>query len=302
MSLKKDLNFGINMTNKIESKLERDLKKEFAKTLKEVKSKIARAYEKYDVMTYQEMNKFNRLKNLQKELNAQITRLGSKNINLYNKRLGEVYTETYYATGYAMEKGVQAKLSYTSLDSRVIKATLQNPISGLTLNERLRNDRRGVIIRIKGTVTQGLIKGDSYSSMAKALTESMEMEYNKAIRIARTEAHRCQVIGRRESLDHAEEKGVVGSYIWNATLDGRTRDSHGIMDGQKADKDGYFTLPSGLKTLGPGLSGDPAEDINCRCSLTYQIDGFEPTERRVRGEGVIPYTSYSDWKENRLAG
>jgi len=302
MSLKNDLNFGINMTNKIEVKLEKELKAEFRKSLKSIKSQIANAYEKYDVMTYQEMNKYNRLINLQKELNVQISALSKKTISLNNKRLGEVYTGSYYSTGYAMEKGVQAKLSYTMINAKTIKATLQNPISGLTLNERLQNQRRKVIIRIKSTITQGLIRGVSYSEMAKSISESMDMEYKKATAIARTEAHRCQIVGRREGLDHAQEEGVKGSYVWSATLDGLTRDSHGEMDGQKADKDGYFTLPCGVKTLGPSLSGIAEEDINCRCTLVYQIDGFEPKQRRARGEGVIPYTNYTDWKESRLGG
>ena len=55
--------------------------------------------------------------------------------------------------------------------------------------------RREVIIRIKSVLTQGLIKGESYGKMAKGIQAGLEMEYTKAIRIARTEAHRCQQMG-----------------------------------------------------------------------------------------------------------
>lgn len=301
MSLQNDLNFGIKYTNKIAQELERELKREFQNTLKELKSLIAKQYELHD-MTYTEMQKYNRLKNLQKEIEKHLSELSKASGASLRNGLGSIYAESYYTTAYAMERAVQAKLSYTALDRRVIQAMVQNPLSGLTLNERLLNQRREVIIRIKSVLTQGLIKGESYGKMAKSIQAGLEMEYTKAIRIARTEAHRCQQIGRAESLHHAEEQGVKGHYVWRSALDSRTRDSHRAMDGQVADKDGYFTLPSGLKTAGPGLSGDPAEDINCRCDMVYEVEGFEPTVRRVRGEGVIPYTTYKDWYDNRLAG
>lgn len=301
MSLKSDLSFGVKMTEAIEAQLIRQMTREYKEALKEIKLLIGKSYEKLD-MTYQEMNKYGRLVSLQKEIDAHLTNLANNLGGVYRDNLGEIYTQMYYSTGFAMEKELQAKLSFTQISDKVIKASVQNPISGLTLNERLQAQRRDVIIRIKGSITQGLIRGDSYGKMAGKISEGLDMEYNKAIRIARTEAHRCQQIGRRDSLDHAEEQGVKGYYVWNSALDGKTRDSHRRMDGQKADKDGYFTFPSGVRTLGPGLSGDPAEDINCRCDLIFQIEGFEPSVRRVRGEGVIPYKTYDEWKKNRLNG
>lgn len=301
MALKSDLRYGIRMTSKMEGILEKKLVLEYQKALEDIKNKIAKYYEKYE-MTYQEMNKYNRLKGLKKELQGQIGELSKGSGKVLREGLGEIYRETYYATGFAMEKNVQAKLAYTMIDPKVVTAAIQNPISGLTLNERLRDKRRQVIIRIQSAVTQGLISGDSYGDMANRLSHGMRIEQNKALTIARTEGHRCQQIGRRESLEHAEKQGVKGSYVWNSALDGRTRTSHRDMDGQKADNDGYFTLPSGLKTKGPGLSGDPSEDINCRCDVTYEIIGFEPEKRRIQGEGVVPYKTYNEWYKNRLAG
>jgi hypothetical protein len=282
--------------------LEKELIAEYKKALKVLKKEIGKYYEKYD-MTYQEMNKYNRLKNLKKTMELQVGKLAKSTGKSMRGGLGEIYRRMYYATGYAMEKGVQAKLGYTMVDPAVVSASIQNPISGLTLNERLRENERQVIIKVKAAVTQGLmIPGTTYGDMVGNLTKVFEGDLNKALRVARTETHRCQEIARRESIEHAERQGVKGRYMWNASLDGRTRDSHASMDGKYADKDGYFTLPSGIKTKGPGLTGIASEDINCRCDIIYVIDGFEPKERRVRGEGVVPYKTYAEWYDNRLVG
>lgn len=301
MSLDSNLRYGYRMTDKAEALLEKQLVAEYKVALKAMKAEIGKYYEKYE-MTYQEMNKYNRLVKLKKSLELQIAELTKGTGKTLRGGLGEIYTKMYYTTAFALENGVKAKLGYTMVDPAAVSAALQNPISGLTLNERLQENRRQVIISLKATVTQGLIAGESYGEMARRMSKVLENDLLKAMRIARTEAHRCQMIARRESLQHAESVGVVGRYRWNSSLDTRTRDSHRSMDGQYADKDGYFTLPSGLKTKGPGLSGNPAEDINCRCDMTYVIDGFEPKERRIRGEGVVPYKTYEEWYENRLGG
>jgi len=52
----------------------------------------------------------------------------------------------------------------------------------------------------------------------------------------------------------------------------------------------------------PGELGGPAEEvINCRCTYTGVIAGYEPEARRARDEGIIPYTNYKDWFANRIS-
>ena len=65
--------------------------------------------------------------------------------------------------------------------------------------------------------------------------------------------------------------GMKIARVWVSTKDGRTRDSHKAMDGQEADKDGFFHFPGGGQTAGPGLSGIAEEDIHCRCTVIMQI-------------------------------
>ncbi|SPU09476.1 phage related minor head protein [Bacillus licheniformis] len=43
------------------------------------------------------------------------------------------------------------------------------------------------------------------------------------------------------------------------------------------------------------------DDINCRCSIIFIVNGQKPEVRRSRIAGknvVIPYTTYEEWKNN----
>jgi hypothetical protein len=65
-------------------------------------------------------------------------------------------------------------------------------------------------------------------------------------------------------------------------------------------------LPDGSFTEGPGdnyaaFPGDPQlppeECINCRCTLRYEVTGYNPQLMRTRSEGVVPYQNYMDYAE-----
>ena len=117
--------------------------------------------------------------------------------------------------------------------------------------------------------------------------------------------HECQGqtavnAGTEAAYTRAIDKGVQGSVVWSATLDGRTRDDHAAMDQQVQDENGLFRLPDGETAPYPGWEGlSAAERINCRCTTRFQIDGYEPALRRSRDEGLVPYQSYAEWSTNQ---
>ncbi|MGI5216275.1 phage minor head protein [Nocardia sp. CA-290969] len=66
----------------------------------------------------------------------------------------------------------------------------------------------------------------------------------------------------------AEITGEDLHKVWLATIDGRTRDTHFAVDGQRQPLDGEFELPGGVKMRWPGEPGAPASEVcNCRCAL-----------------------------------
>jgi hypothetical protein len=103
--------------------------------------------------------------------------------------------------------------------------------------------------------------------------------------------------GKLGGIEHAEELGVEIDPTWNSTLDDKVRDTHAAMDGQIADAEGYFHSPAGGRAKYPGGFGIAKEDCNCRCALVARPKGTKPTVRRIRGEGIVTYKTYKEWKE-----
>ena len=161
---------------------------------------------------------------------------------------------------------------------------------------------------VKSTITQGLVLGESYGAMSKRLTSTFEGDAVKARRVVRTEAHRNAQAGSLAASEHANDLGVEMELMWQSTIDDRTRGQHQLMDGKLAvnlstrgskGERWLFTLPDGVTAPAPGMSGYAHHDINCRCAKRSFIKGFEPSVRRIRGEGVVPYKTYTEWAEEK---
>lgn len=276
----------------------------YKESLKRIRTQLGVIYAKYaqgDTLTYAEMTKYNRLASMFDEINWELKSLYGRSINHLIKLGEDVYEASFFRTAYAIEAGggpgAVVSINWGRLAPEAIMASVQNPISGLTLSERLASNRSMIITKIRQEVTQGLIQGESYPKMARRIKKTLDGDATKAMRVVRTEGHRNQQAGRLECIERAETRGVDLERVWSSTVDDRTRDDHQDMDGQVADKDGLFHFPSGGTTPAPGMSGIAEQDINCRCVVRAQIKGFAPKVRRIRGEGETAYRTFSDWKK-----
>ncbi len=172
--------------------------------------------------------------------------------------------------------------------------------------------RAGTLGRVRNAITIGLIRGESYYKMSKNIGDVMGFsvdgkwtgkgESYKAVRIARTEGQRARVAGQMEALKRAKENGIDVHGVWDATLDMKTREAHGAMDGKKADEEGMFYHPSVGRFPGPLHSWVASFDINCRCSVRQELKGFPPKKRFTRGDGEIPWVSYEEWRKGVESG
>jgi len=139
-----------------------------------------------------------------------------------------------------------------------------------------------------------LNQGASYSQIAREIVSLTDRSYSSSLRVAATETHRIQTMAFEDSLGLLDDVGADYGKMWVASLDSKTREDHQSMDGVEADGDGIFTLPDGSAGPGPGLTGEASQDINCRCTAVAIINGQKPTERRIRGEGIVPYKTYAE--------
>lgn len=122
--------------------------------------------------------------------------------------------------------------------------------------------------RVRSVVEAGLDQGDSPSAIAEALRQDQGFSRERALRIARTETVRSESAGTQARYAEAEAKGIRVAQEWLSDAYAAQFDRrHDRMDGKRVDVGEHFVLPSGVRTLGPGLSGDVSEDVNCRCAL-----------------------------------
>ena len=284
---------------------ERKIILSYKKALEENKKKIAAMYEKYgDKVSHADMTSYNRLAVLQKEIAIQLRDLTGENINTTISAIKDSFTNSYYRTAYSFESGLGIKLGFGQLNPDVISASVLNPLDSIKWTAREKDHISKLSNEISGEITQGLIQGKGYSQIAQGITKRTEIAVSKALTIARTEAGRAQSTARVLAYEKAEAAadrlGIKIARVWVSTLDIRTRDSHRSMDGQHADENGMFTLPSGTKTPGPRLSGIAKEDINCRCTTRMEILDVPAKVRKDNiDKSIIKNMSYEEWASEK---
>lgn len=279
--------------DRLEHQTEREIIKVYQEALKEVRAILGEAYAKYDMEMY-EMQKYQRLERLQAQIESVIADVSNKNTTTIKDHISKTYQEAYYRNAYYTESELQIDLAFTFVKPEIIQKVLDNKMTGINWAERMGRNRDETVFQIKQEIAKGLINGESYRKMSRRLKNELDIDANKSLTIARTEGGRARSEATQDSMEEAVEKGVVMKKRWLSTVDERTRTSHRYLDGEVVDIDEKFS--NGL-LMPRDPTGSASEVINCRCEHIAEIEGFEPTERRIRGEGIVDYVTYKQWAE-----
>ncbi|MTI61860.1 MAG: hypothetical protein FH762_18080 [Firmicutes bacterium] len=266
--------------DKIENAAARKIAREYANALEELRTIVRKAYDKHGKdgkLTYEELVKYDRIKKFDKELAAAVNAMHVQASKITREILRNTYKTSFDsvkdAVGQAAGKTIRGIVK-----QEVINEALQNPVSGLTLNDRLQRRRRLIIGDIQETIGQGLYRGESYTDMSRRLKDSLEGDVVKSHRIVRTESHRVMEKSKMDSLEHAANQGVELKKYWLTSEDERVRSSHNHM-GDKYSKENAIPVDENFvndKTGGegpsPGQLGKAEDDVNDRCiSVTIVI-------------------------------
>lgn len=285
---------------KAAAKVEQEIAKAYRRAREEIKTEIAEAYEKYAIegkLTRAEMAKYNRNITLEKNLTKLLGDADAQAIRLGKRLTKEQYEESFFLRAWSLDNQMKSRLRWGTVSQEAVRAIVENDLAKIARTRLKRNSRE----RIRSAIASGLTRGDSYAQMAEQINGVIKGSRSDALRIARTEAHRAQVEGGQKAYEKADDLGIAGNQYWIATLDDRTRDRHGELDGKPRDKEkGGWRVPgTNTYTPGPSQSGIASFDINCRCAVEYRVDDDAPSVRRIRGEGEKPYITYEDWKKER---
>lgn len=289
---------------------EKEIEVLFANRLKVIKQEIADMFERYqsdDIhVTWTEFNKYNRL-------NKELTRIGTMLTDDYRevakaiqKSQQDAYIEKYLMSLYLYEMASQSSMTFDVPNAATIKSAIEQPIEFIRLVPTLQKHRDEVLKKIRIHITQGIMSGEGYSKIAKALRDDIGMTKAQSLRVARTEAGRAMSQAGLDSAKVAKDNGLDMKKRWQATKDTRTRDTHRHLDGKTVGIDDNFHS-SGCIGQAPKLFvgvKSAKENISCRCKLLYYIDEDElPTVMRVRNDEdeneVIPFTTYREWEKQK---
>lgn len=208
----------------------------------------------------------------------------------------DCYALNHNYAAYAIEKETNMNLSFSLYDHKTVERLLKDDPNLLPQPKvNIPLDQRWNQQKITGQITAGILTGDSIPNIAKRLQSVTNMNRVSALCNARTATTGAENAGRIDSYNEAEKKGVNLHKEWLATLDGRTRHSHAVLDGEKRSNDEPFS--NGCMYPGDP-NGLPEEIYNCRCTLIAAVDGVEDIAKSV-GE-YQPRMTYSEWEKSKI--
>ena len=203
---------------------------------------------------------------IKKELESYLKVLHSKNFNTVDEYLKECYEQAHIGTLFDLQgQGIPL----------ILPLDQEQMISVITLNSKLSAPLYNALgynvdalkLDVLREISRGIAQGLSYQEIARNLKNVTNVDYNKTLRIAKTEGHRIQQEATYNVQKRAIAKGAKVVKQWDSTLDGKTRPTHRVLDGQIVGVDEYFKSESGYKALYPSGFGVASEDCNCRCCL-----------------------------------
>lgn len=287
------------------TKGEKQIMKTYQEMLTDLRGFLGNEYAKYaedDVLTYSILARKNQyarfLEEVQKEINIK-----AKDVNeTITKTVTEMYDTAYKGMVNAVavasnDVQLATMLSGVTLTSaQVIKAAVNNPVSKLTLSKTLEKNRKQIIYNIKSTITNGLMNGDRMSTMARKIQNDVDMNYRKAMLIARTEVHRVRETGHNDAANAIDNTLAEADSdyrmvkIWKSMRDEKVRKTnkadHRKMNGQVVLQEEDFELGRGVTAPCPGQSGTAYNDCNCRCYVSHDLmsdeEFFKATGRHFK--------------------
>ena len=290
-----------------EAGAEEEIRKLYKSLLNDLKSDLGKLYannaDDSGVIDFARLQRNSRYANFLELVEKRIDGISSKTRKEIKNTVQNTYKEAYEGLVDAVNKSknmdelAEELKSIKSVTPETLKRAVQNPVSGLTLNDTLEKNRQNVIYDIKQVMNVGLVNGDHVSTIAKMLTEKVDIDYNKAVRICRTEIHRVQEAGHNgaaqeinDILEKSDNVDVFMVKIWHNMGDERVRPqqrrktkkgwrtsynkngaNHMKMEGQTVKANEKFDLGGGAKADCPGSSSVAAHDINCRCFVEYDL-------------------------------
>lgn len=241
---------------------------------------------------------------LKKQLDGFLADLNSGQYKSIDEYLNTCYETGFLGSMYDIHgQGIPI---ITPIDQKkVVKAKDIDSKISKKLYTRMGEDVDLLKKRIANNISRGIATADSFANIARNISSASNVGFNNAMRIARTEGHRIQAAAAFDAQHKAKDAGADIVKQWNSALDGRTRDTHRLLDGQIRELDEPFEV-YGHKARFPSDFGMPSEDINCRCALLQRAkwalddEELQVLKDRAAYYGLDKTESFQDFQKKYL--
>lgn len=283
---------------------EKKIRAAYKQCLKELKQFIGYEYAtlaENGKLTYGILAKKQEQARFLEEVQRHIDRVAPEIRNEMTQLVSSVYNLSYNGMIEAAASSVPSEVSsalkgLSYVQPMQVKSGVDNTlINKIMLNDVLEKNRKGVIYDLKQAINIGITNGETVDMVAKRISKTLDGDYKKSVRVARTEVHRVREAGLSEGAKDFDmqlqeaDTGMRMAKIWRTMKDNRVRPNvvhkskkgtvtkmgHGAnhiqMEGQTVLADEQFELSDGNMTDAPGQSGIASQDINCRCFVRYKL-------------------------------
>lgn len=184
-----------------------------------VKKEVFNAYAGTPKWDYENMTKFGRLDGLVNKVSSNIFGFKGTQIDFITNVLKTNYIDAFnnsktILSSVFIDKGLEVP-GFTKISDTEVQVLLKNPWSGTTFEERISKNIDNLNFKIKETVTQSIMNGESLQDVTKRIETEFSKTYNSAKMIVETETDRMQYEGDIEACKQAKVKQVQ----YNATFD-----------------------------------------------------------------------------------
>lgn len=236
-----------------------------------------------------EAKKLDRLQGLVNRIDARLLEMGMEQQTTIEGWLGATYEDNYYESLFEVQQRVGFGFAFNLIDDKSVTMAIKYPWSGSMFSDNIWDNRTKLVKELRRTITQGLIKGESFDKMALRLDGEMDKGYRSALRLVRTET--SHVIGQ-STYDGYKASRTVKRYEYVAVLDKKTSSVCQDLDGKKID----------LEDREVGVNANPMHP-NCRSTTIAYYDGDDEDGLRIARDdtGKTYYVprkmKYKEWRE-----
>lgn len=239
---------------------------------------------------------------------AHIERLEAIKIQLQNKievaygnledglstTLGKIYENSYYQTGYEIQKGLNVGSSMAAIDNDKIGKAIKRPwaTDNSNFSSRIWKNKQQLINNLNTNLTQSVIRGEDPQRAINNISKIMNTSKTNVGRLVMTESSFISSSAQKDCFNELD----IEQYEIVATLDTKTSEICRELDGKVFD----------MKDYQPGITAPP---FHCWCRTTtcpYFDDEFTQGEERAYRDAdgktqFVKDMDYDDWYQKYVA-